>query len=174
MRPIVKVPMKYGAIAGVLGAVLVIGLFYLGKHPFLIEIYLDFRIFIFGIFIFFVLRELRDFVYGGILYFWQGIIASFLFTLFFALLASSLIGLFGLMEPSFVTEFIRQSTEKLALVKEELIERLGKEAFDSNLRNLPATNAWDLAIHYYIQSFVIGTFIGILLSVILRRQPKPQ
>lgn len=173
MRPIVKVPLRYGAIAGALGAVLVIGLFFMGKHPFLIEIYLDFRIFIFGVFIFFALRELRDYVYGGILYFWQGIIASFLFTLFFALVSSLLIGVFGSIENSFVTEFIRQSTEKLAIVKDELIERIGKDAYESNLRNLPATNAWDLAIHYYIQSFVIGTFIGILLSVILRRQPKP-
>ena len=172
MRPIVKVPLKYGAIAGVLGAVLTLGLFYMGKHPALIEIYLDFRIFIFGIFIFFTLKELRDYVYGGVLYFWQGIIASFLFTLFFALLSSFLIGLFGSLEHSFVTEFIRQSTEKLALVKDELIERIGKDAYESNLRNLPATNAFDLAFHYYIQSFVIGTFIGILLSVILRRQPK--
>lgn len=173
MRPIVKVPLKYGAIAGALGAVLVIGLFYMGKHPFLIEIYLDFRIFIFGVFIFFALKELRDYVYEGVLYFWQGIIASFLFTLFFALVSSSLIGLFGTIENSFVTEFIRQSTEKLTVVKDELIERIGKDAYEGNLRNLPATNAWDLAIHYYIQSFVIGTFIGILLSVILRRQPKP-
>jgi hypothetical protein len=172
MKPIVKVPMKYGAIAGALGAVLVIGLFYLGKHPFLIEIYLDFRIFIFGIFIFFALRELRDYVYGGILYFWQGIIASFLFTLIFALISSLVIGLFGTIENSFVTEFIRQSTEKLTVAKDVLIERIGKDAYESNLRNLPATNPWDLAIHYYLQCFVIGTFIGILLSVILRRQPK--
>lgn len=173
MRPIVKVPFKYGAIAGVLGALLIVGLYYLGTHPFLIAIYLDFRIFIFGIFVFFVLRELRDFYYGGILYFWQGLIASFLFTLIFALVASLLIGVFGTVVDSFVSDFIAQSTEKLNLVREELIERIGKEAYDSNLRNLPATNARDLAVHYYIQCFVIGTFIGILLSVILRRQPKP-
>jgi hypothetical protein len=173
MKPILKVPFKYGAIAGVLGAILVIGLYYLGTHPFLIAIYLDFRIFIFGIFMFFVLRELRDFYYGGILYFWQGLIASFLFTLIFAVTAALLLGSFGTLVDSFVRDFISQSTEKLSLVREELIERIGKQAYDSNLRNLPATNAWDLAIHYYIQCFVIGTFMGILLSVILRRQPKP-
>ena len=173
MRPIVKVPLRYGAIAGVLGAILVIGLFFMGKHPFLIEIYLDFRIFIFGIFIFFALKELRDYVYGGVLYFWQGLIASFLFTLFFALTASLIIGVFATVQESFVTEFIRQSTVRLEGAREELIERIGKEAYDSNFRALPATNARDLALHYYIQSFVIGAFIGILLSVILRRQPKP-
>ena len=83
MRPIFRIPLRYGAIAGALGAILLIGLFYMGKHPFLIEIYLDFRIFIFGVFIFFTLKELRDYVYGGILYFWQGIIASFIFTVVF-------------------------------------------------------------------------------------------
>lgn len=173
MKPIVKVPLKYGAIAGILGAILVVGLYYMGTHPFLIAVYLDFRIFIFGIFVFFVLRELRDFFYGGVLYFWQGLIASFLFTLVYALISSVLIGIFGTVMDSFVADFITQSTEKLAQVKDELIERIGKEAYESNLRNLPATNALDLAVHYYIQCFVIGTFIGILLSVILRRQPKP-
>ncbi len=172
MKPILRVPLRYGAIAGVLGAVLLIGLFYTGKHPFLIEIYLDFRIFIFGVFIFFALKELRDYVYGGILYFWQGIIASFLFTIVFAVVASGLIGIFGSIQPSFVSEFISQSMQKLQGVRGELIDRVGKDVYESNLRALPATNAWDLAIHYYIQSFVIGTFVGILLSVILRRQPK--
>ena len=172
MRPIDNVPLKYGSIAGALGALLVIGLYYLGKHPFLIEIYLDFRIFIFGIFVFFVLKELRDYVYGGVLYFWQGIIASFLFTLVYAVVASSLIALFGALVPAFVTDFIAISTEKLTLLKAEFIERVGKDAYESNLRNLPSTNAGDLAFHYYVQSFVIGTFVGIILSIVLRRQPK--
>jgi hypothetical protein len=173
MKPIVRVPLKYGAIAGVLGSVLVIGLYYLGRHPSLIDIYLDFRIFVFGIFIFFSLKELRDYCYDGLLYFWQGIIASFLFTLVYAVVASLIIGIFASVVDSYVTDFISQSSEKLAVFKDELIERVGKDAYESNLRNLPSTNASDLAFHYFVQCYVIGTFVGIILSVILRRQSKP-
>jgi hypothetical protein len=173
MKPIVRVPLKYGAIAGLLGAALLIGLYYLGRHPSLIQIYLDFRIFVFGVFIFFTLKELRDYYYEGLLYFWQGIIASFLFTVVYAFVAASLIGIFATVVDSYVTDFITQSMQKLTLLKPELIERVGKEAYESNLKNLPATNAADLALQYFIQCFVIGTFIGIILSVILRRHSKP-
>jgi hypothetical protein len=173
MKPIVRVPLKYGAIAGTLGALLLIGLYYLGRHPALIHIYLDFRIFVFGIFIFFTLKELRDYFYGGLLYFWQGIIASFLFTVVYAFIASLLIGLFATIVDAYVSDFISQSMEKLALLKPELIEKVGKEAYERNLNALPSTNAADLAFQYFIQCFFIGAFIGIILSVILRRHSKP-
>lgn len=173
MKPIVKVPLKYGAIAGTLGAILVIGLFYLGRHPFLIPVYLDFRIFLFGVFIFFALRELRDYHYSGIMYFWEGLIASFIFTVTYAVMASTMIWLFGMIIPQFVQEYIRLSIVQIKLIPADVIERIGKDVYDRNLEMLPATNSLDLALLYLMQCFFIGMFISIILSVILRRQPKP-
>jgi hypothetical protein len=172
MRALLQVPLKYGIIAGVLGAALVIGLYYMNRHPFLIPIFLDFRIFLFGVLIFFTLKEMRDFYNGGILYFWQGLIGSFIFTATFATIASTGIGVFILLVPDFLKSYITQSIQQLKMLPPDVIERIGKDVFERNLEILPATNGFDLALLYFTQSFMIGMFISIILSVILRRQPK--
>lgn len=172
MSPLVKVPVKYGAIAGILGAVLVVSLYYIGRHPFLIPVFLDFRIFLFGIFIFFILKELRDYWLAGELYFWQGILASLIFTAIFASIAALGIGVFITIVPDFLQSYITRSAEQLRSLPADVIEKIGKDNYQRNLELLPATNGFDLAALYFTQSFMISFFISIILSVILRRQPK--
>jgi hypothetical protein len=172
MRPIIKVPVKFGIIAGVLGALLLIVLYYMDRHPFLIPVYLDARIFIFGIFLFFSLKELRDFHQAGNLYFAQAIIASFIFVTTFALVASAIVATFGVVVPDFVESYIKLQTDLIKKLPPEVIERIGKSTYDRNLRVLPSTNAFDLASLYFMQSYLIGLLASIILSVILRRQPK--
>lgn len=172
MSPLIKVPVRFGLIAGLLGLVLVITLYYLILHPFVVPIYMDFRIFIFGIFIFFTLKELRDWHYGGILYFWQGLISAFLFTLVFAATASIGLLIFISLVPEFLQTYISLTVEQLKQLPADVVEKIGKDVYDRNLALLPATNAIDLASLYFMQSLLISLFISIILSVILRRQPK--
>ena len=49
---------------------------------------------------------------------------------------------------------------------------MGKEIYERNLAELPTTNISRLTITYFIHGLVIGFFVNIILSVILRRQPK--
>jgi len=172
MSPLIKVPLRYGAIAGVLGLILLITLYYLIQHPFLVPIYMDFRIFLFGIFIFFTLKELRDWHFGGILYFWQGLVSAFLFTLVFATTASVGLLIFTGLEPEFLQSYISLTIEQLKQLPADVVEKIGKDVYDRNLQLLPATNAFDLVSLYFMQSLLISLFISIILSVILRRQPK--
>jgi hypothetical protein len=172
MQPLVKVPVKNGLIAGVLGALLVVGLYYMGNHPFMIPVFADFRIFLFGIFIFFTLKEVRDFHQAGILYFPQGIFASFVFTTAYAIVASALLWIFILLVPDFLTSYIQLKMEDIRSLPPEVIEQIGKDVYNRNLESLPATNGLELASTYLVQSFVLSFFISIILSVILRRQPK--
>src|SRR5258708_3429199 len=88
--PLVRVPLRYGLIGGVLGFVLLIILYYIDRHPFLIPVFFDFRVALFAVFLFFTLKELRDYFFGGLLFFWQGMIASGLFVIIFAIIASLL------------------------------------------------------------------------------------
>ena len=173
MKPLLKVPLTNGAIAGALGIALLIALYYLGRHPFLIPVFMDFRILLFGIFLFFTLKELRDLHYSGILYFWQGIIASFLFVVTFAVLASAGIALFTFAVPDFLESYISLTLEQIRNLPKEVVDRIGKDVVESNLKQLPATNVLALANLYLWQSFMIGLFVSIIISVILRRQPKP-
>lgn len=163
---------RNGVIAGVLGFSLLVALYYMGKHPFLFPIYFDFRLILLSVFIVMTLKEFRDDNQEGILYFGQAMIGAFLFTLVFAFLASLLIWAFCFVVPEFLSNYIQTATEQLKSIQPAIIEQLGKEAYERNLNKLPATNASDLAIDYFGKTFIISLFISIIISVILRRQPK--
>lgn len=172
MKTLAKVSVRYGVLAGIVGSALLLGLYYIGRHPFLIPVFMDFRIVLFAFFIFFTLRELRDYRQGGILYFWQGIFAAFLFTLCYAVVSAFALFVFMTLVPDFLAEYINLSVKQLKTLPPEVIERIGKPVYQRNLEMLPATNSADLSFLYFSQSLLISLFISIILSVILRRQPK--
>jgi hypothetical protein len=172
MKPLINVSLRYGVLAGVIGSTLLLGLYYMDRHPFLIPVFIDFRIFLFGVFIFFTLREIRDYHQQGILYFWQGLSGSFLFTIAYAIISALLLVLFMAAVPEFLETYVSLSIEQLEKMPADVVERIGQEAYALNLKLLPETSIWDLAFLYIVQSFLISLFVSIILSVILRRQPK--
>ncbi len=172
--PLVKVSVRYGAIAGLLCTGLVITLFYMGQHPFLINPFLDFRVLVFPVLLFFALKELRDFYQDGVLYFWQGTAGSVLFLGIVAGVAATGILIFGSFEPAFLQDYVMQFTKQILSLPPETVQQIGKEVIERNLKALPATSLSNLASLYAWQTFQIGLFISVIISVILRRQPKPQ
>ena len=166
----VRIPTRYGFLASILGAALVGVLFYFGRHPFLIPVVFDFRIVLFALFLFFAVREFRDLSNGGVLFFWQGMITSGIFILSYSLTVSTAILILGHIEPTFVTEYIRQFTEQARSYPDVAIERIGKETFERSLKELQSTSVIDMSILYFTQCWTIGFFVSIILSVILRRQ----
>ena len=166
---------RYGAIASLLSIALNITMFYLGRHPMMISPFLDFRVFLYGLFIFFSLKEYRDFHNGGALHFFQGMIGSFVVVATAAVLGSLLYRIFGAIETNFTPEYVSLMTEYIRSFPEEELTRIGgKEEVERNLAELPSTNMAQLAFLYMAQSFGIGLFISVILSVILRKQPKPE
>lgn len=171
---LVKILARYGAFAGVIGFGLLLGLYYMGKHPLLIYPIFDFRIILLGVFIFFGLKEYRDYHQEGVLYFWQGLIGSFVLTVVFAAVASLLIFGFGSLNAEFVQDYVAETTKYLKeLMENPEVDQAGKELIQRNLIDIPATTIGNLANKYLVQSFIISFFISIILSVVLRRQPKP-
>jgi len=170
--PLLKISARNGAIAGILSIILGIVLFYIGRHPLLVAPYLDFRIFLFGIFIFFTLKEFRDVHQGGELYFWQGIIGAGIVVFIASTLAAVGLHVFAMVEPDFVSEYVAKTIEYLKTFPEEEVKRIGKELFERNLAELPTTNAISLSGKYFFQGMFIGFFVSVILSVILRKQPK--
>jgi hypothetical protein len=173
MKMLLKISARYGTVAGVLAFILVIVMFYMGPHPLLTSPFLDFRILLFGIFIFFTLKEFRDYYQQGSLYFWQAMLGGLSVVILATAITSVLLLLFGNWEREFVVSYIEQFTAYLKTFPKEDIERIGKEIYERNLEALPATNILDLTQTYFGQGFIIGFFVSIVLSVILRRLPKP-
>lgn len=170
--PLVSVSLRYGAVCGILSFILMITTYYIGRHPLMISPFLDFRILLFGVFIFFTLKEIRDYYQQGVLYFWQALIGSFLMVVTATVIAAIGLQIFGNLEKTFVPSYIAQMTAYLKTFPQADIERIGKEIYQRNLDQLPATNISVLAFTYFIQGVVIGLFVSIILSVILRKQPK--
>jgi Protein of unknown function (DUF4199) len=172
LSPITAVPLRNGSIAGLLGFLLLIALYFMGKHPFLFMIFFDFRIMLFAVFMTLTLKEIRDSHQEGIIFFWQGMIANLVFTALFAVITSTLIWLLCILYDPFLSNYIVTALAQMKDLPAEVITRIGKNAHESNLTALAATNGYTLAKHYFWQSFVISFFISIIISVILRRQPK--
>jgi Protein of unknown function (DUF4199) len=172
--PWVVIAVRNGLISGAVGMAMLLGLYFMGRHPFLIPPYLDFRIILFGVMLFFTLKEFRDYSQGGILYFWQGMFMSMVFTAVFALVGFVVIWIFSVLRPEFLSSFIAQKMEELKLIPAEIVKRIGQEDFDRVAKALPATRGFDLAYLYFWQSFGISFFVSVIISVILRRQPKPK
>lgn len=172
-KKLFTVSARYGAAGGGLAFLLLVVMYYLGPHPLLTSPFLDFRILLFGIFIFFTLKEFRDYHHKGVLYFWQAMAGGLTVVLIATWITSCLLWLFGDWEKDFVVSYVAQLTTYLRSFPQEDIDRIGKEIYDRNLRELPATNVFDLVQTYFMQGIIIGFFVTTILSVTLRRQPKP-
>lgn len=165
-----KVALKYGFFASVLVVALLIGLFYIDKHPLLIPIIYDIRIFLLAVFTFFAIKEFRDYRNGGELHFWQGMLIGMLIAISLGFFAALAIVIFGMVEPEFLNSYLEIMLGQLQSSKEEIIQSVGEEAYQNTLENLPSTTITDLALDYYLKSVVIGLFLTIIISVILRRK----
>jgi hypothetical protein len=171
-NPLIRIVIRYGLIAGVIGFALLVILYYLGRHPFVIPVFFDFRIILFSLVLIFSIREFRDFHNEGLLSFAQGMMGSFILTIVYALVSSVLLFAFVSWNHEFLSSFIELTLEQAKSYPAEDIERMGRETFEQGLKAIRDADAWYLAERYFFQSFIISFFISIIISVILRRQPQ--
>lgn len=172
--PLVRVGLRYGVIGAVLCVGFVIVLYYMGKHPFLINPFVDPRIPVYAVMLLFMLKEVRDFHQGGTLYFWQGMIGGFLFTVVCALLCWLGIVAFATTDPGFVSGFVSLALDQTKAFSADDINRIGKETFAQSLEELAQADRYFMASRYFFQSFIISFFVSIIISIILRRTPKAE
>jgi hypothetical protein len=172
MKILMRVALRYGAISGVLAILTFVISFYMGKHPMMVSPYLDFRIVIIGVFAYFTLREIRDYHQGGTLFFSHAMIASSIITLVTCVIGSIGVFLLGSIDGEVVSQYISKMLEYYDTFDQTDIERIGKELYESNYKNFPNTNLKDIVGIYFGRGLAVGFFVSILLSVILRKQPK--
>jgi hypothetical protein len=167
--PLVRVAFRYGAVSGFLVMIFVVSMFYMGGHPFLINLFLDPRIPVLGVMIFVGLRELRDYSQGGTLFFAQGMVTSFLLTIVCAALCWTALLAFASYDNRFVTEFISQATEQTRAFSPEDIQRIGQDRFNQSLEELQKVDKYFLAGRYFVQTFIISFFVSVIVTVIVRK-----
>jgi hypothetical protein len=170
-NPIVYVPVRYGILAGIISMILFLILYFSGKNPFMIPALLDFRILLYPIILVFAIRDFKENKNGGILHFWQGMTVGLLAVLTGAFIMAIFIIVFGgLIQPEILSDYIRQMTEQINSLNEQVRESVGRQAIEKTLELLPATNIMDLSFDYFIKSLPYGVFLTIIISLILRHK----
>jgi hypothetical protein len=172
--PLFKVPFRYGLVGGTITSIVVAVLYYFGQHPFLLPVVFDFRIILFAVFIFFSLKELRDYYLQGLLFFWQGMTGSFVFISTSAFIGSVFTWGFAKWNSNFLSSYIEKLQTQIISYKEEIITSVGAETYNQQLTKLPLTSPLDLAGDYFLKSMIIGLFLAIVITAILRKQPKTE
>ena len=168
----IQVAFKYGFFAALLLAAVFIGLFYIDRHPLLIPVVYDVRVLILAIFIFFGVKEFRDYRNNRLLSFWQGMLIGLILSVTVGFLMYITIMAFGAVNETLLSGYLGEMAVQLNENRERFLEAIGEEAYQDALKNLPSTTLGDLAVDYYLKSVAIGLFFTVIISIILRRQQK--
>ena len=171
-QPFIKVALRYGLLGSAVGSAAIFVLYQIGRHPFLLPIIVDFRILLFTGLMIFCLREIRDYLQEGILYFWQSVMACYIVVITASTITSLFVWGLATWHRDFLGEYIRVVTDQLTKNKQMVVEHVGKQAYEQQMGALPGTSALDLAADYFLKSLFISLFLTIVLSIIFRRTPK--
>ena len=165
---LIAIPLKYGAIGGVLVILLYLVFYFLGKNP-IIEIKLV-DILLLAIFIFFCLKEFRDKYNHHELHFWQGVTGGMIAYFSIALISAAFILLLlVVIDPDITTNYIETRIELINENKENLIESINEQAYIDALEGVKKTTPLDLAVDDFLKKSIIGLFLTIIIAVILRK-----
>jgi len=141
-----------------------------GKDPFLLPLYLDFRIISIGIPMIFCLMLFRDYKNGGSLHYSEGM--SLGFPIYTATAMVLFLLIWPIMEWIYPEIFNLHIAEQKAVLlerKQELEEELGTEDFAARLAGFHAIKPLALAIDYFIKTIIIGIFLNVLFALIARK-----
>ena len=170
-NPLLLVPFKYGFLGSFLIILGLLVLFFMGRHPLLLNPVLDARIPIYALIIFISIKVYKDQYGHGVMHFWQGMVMGMIAYLIMSLGAALFIFIMGeISATNFLDEYIRISTGQLVANKELFIESIGEKTYIDTLAQLPTTKPIHLAVDYLLKSMPIGLFLTIILSVLLRRK----
>jgi hypothetical protein len=170
-NPLLFVPFRYGMIGALFNILALVVLYYIGRHPLLLNPFLDARLPLYILIIFAAFKTYKDNYSNGVMHFWQGMTMGFVAYIVMAMGTSLFIYVFSEISASqFLAEYTRLATGQLVANKALFIETIGESTYNDTLLELPKTRATHLAVDYLLKSMPIGLFLTILLSVIMRNK----
>lgn len=162
--------LKYGIAGGCISIGLFIVLWLLNENP------LDsFRLLIFDcvlmlIFVFFALKEVRDYHYKGRLQYWQGMTAGFV--CYASLAAVSAIFIYIFLSFADTDLLIRHQQENLAVLMEDpqkWIGQVGQQSYTNAIEEVRNMTALDLALDDFLKKVLIGLFITGIITLFYKK-----
>lgn len=167
-KPLVKVPLKYGIAGGVISIILFLTLYFSDGNPLTSIRVFDFILL--PIFIFFSIKEVRDYHWGGKIAYWQGMTAGLFCYMVIALISGLFIWVF--LEKIDPAVFVQHKQENIAILtgdQQNWVEQLGSEGYEQALEDVSAMTPFSLAADDFIKKLLIGFFMTSLIAIFLKR-----
>ncbi len=157
----------FGLAGGGLCAVAFLIVYFLGHEP--VSFTEIFGYFLLPIFVFFGIKNFRDNMNGGELYFSQGMTVGFFVYSILALISAGVIFMFLHLDPSVFDSY---KTSNLALLEEKreiIIAQIDEASYNSTLDNILNMTIFDVAINDFLRKVFPGLFFTIIVSIILKK-----
>ncbi len=165
---LVAVPLKYGMIGGVVVILLFLIFYFMNLDPLVNIKMVD--IFILTVFILFALKEFRDRYNDRQLHFWQGMTGGVINYLTIAVISAIFILIMTvIIDPEMTTKYIESRIALLHENKQTLIDTMDEQTYIDTVAGVKGTTGFDLALDDFLKKSIIGLFLTIIISVILRK-----
>jgi len=169
-NPYLLVSVKYGLVGAGLCIVLFFILLALGENPLINGTLFGF--FFIPIFVFFAIKEFKKFYNEGYLHFWQGMTIGFGTYMVLAVFSAAFIWFYlEFFDPQLLQDYIANRIELMNGSRDNLVERLGQDTFDTSLASVQSASAFDLALDDFLRKTFAGFFITTIVSVVMRQRP---
>lgn len=168
---LIAVPLRFGFFAGLLTVAMFVVLYLMALNPFVETRIVD--VVLIPIFLFFAMKDFRDLRNGQVLHYWQGMTVGVITYLTMATLSALFILLFlYVIDPTALQGYIDNRIELITTSKSQFVEQLGMETYEKAISDVQATTPFTLALDDFLKKSIIGLMLTIMISIILRRQPK--
>ena len=168
---LIAVPVRFGSIAGLLCIVLFVVLRLMEVNPLVESRIVD--LVLIPIFLYFGLKDFRDYRNDGIMHYWQGMTVGVITYLLMALISSVWIMIFlELIDPSLLSQYISDRVALIEGSKQQIAEQMGEQTYLDAKSEIYRITTLDLAIDDFLKKSIIGLMLTIMISVILRKRPN--
>ncbi|WP_310586190.1 DUF4199 domain-containing protein [Telluribacter humicola] len=164
-----KVPLAFGGLTGVLAFVFFLALYLIGVAPLGNKKALDFGIH--AIMMVAACWYYRKNVGNGMLHLWEALSICYIVNTFAALINGWLIYFFiTYVDPAVFTNYLADMQQLLIQGKAEMVKNIGEAEFQNMLRSVQATERSEVIADELSKKTIMGILPIILISMIMRRQ----
>ena len=168
-KPLLKIPLIFGAATGVMAFLFFLGLYFIGVMPLGNKRALDFGIYL--IMLISACWYYRKTVGYGYMHFWEGLTIGYVVNSVGAFVSGWLVYLFiTWIDPSVFTGYLADMKQLLMQGKPELVKSIGEAEFQTMVKNVAATHPGELITDEFSKKTVMAVLPILIVSLLFRRQ----
>lgn len=167
-----RIAIKYAAICSLFLIITFHISSFFGINPLMNLAHLIFDLTMFGLFIFFGIKEFKSDQENMVLHFWQGMTIGFNIYFFSTIIFGIHLLIYFQMDITALSDYKEAAKIFLMEKKELYIDKMGVEMFQSQLESINSVTSNDLLLSATLKKILAGFFITPVISIILRKQPK--